>query len=73
MASNKAKVLREPVPKRDLTTREQIILLQGSKLYGHVFPPWKAAPPESEFEFPDSSAYYEYVKSTSVDFNFLED
>lgn len=38
--------------KRDMTTREKIILLQGSKLNGHVFTPWKCSPNASEFDCP---------------------
>lgn len=36
--------------KRALTTREKIILLEGSKLHGFVFPPWTSPPSRSEFE-----------------------
>ena len=54
-------VLREPVSKRDLTTREKILLLEGSKLHGSVFPPWKAAPEPAEFELPTGEAQYMYV------------
>lgn len=38
-----------PTSKRKLTTREEIILLEGSKLNGFVFPPWKGDPSDDEF------------------------
>ncbi|MCJ1242892.1 cysteine protease [Trapelia coarctata] len=43
------KELKQPLSTRTLSTREQIILLQGSKLNGCVFPPWKASPAADEF------------------------
>ena len=38
-----------PNSKREMTTREKIILMEGSKLNGSVFPPW-TPPISSEFE-----------------------
>ena len=38
--------------KRGLTTREKIILLEASKLNGHVFPPWQAPPGLRDFDVP---------------------
>lgn len=43
------KQLKQPLSTRTLSTREQIILLQGSKLNGCVFPPWKESPSAEEF------------------------
>ena len=42
-----------PLSTRTLSTREKIILLEGSKLYGAVFPPWNTAPCVTDFE-PDA-------------------
>ncbi|KAL8738614.1 MAG: hypothetical protein Q9181_000610 [Wetmoreana brouardii] len=42
--------LKEPLSARPLSTREQIILLEASKLHGCRFPPWKSHPNASEFE-----------------------
>ncbi|KAI4092102.1 MAG: hypothetical protein LQ339_007998 [Xanthoria mediterranea] len=42
--------LREPLPSRQLSTREQIILLNSSRLYGSRFPPWQSPPGMAEFE-----------------------
>ena len=42
--------LQEPRSTRTLSTREQIILLEGSKVHGSVFPPWRESPDDSEFE-----------------------
>ncbi|KAI9724800.1 MAG: hypothetical protein M1812_000076 [Candelaria pacifica] len=41
----------KPVSSRQLTKREQIILLEGSKLNGSIFPEWKSAPAPAEFDF----------------------
>ncbi|CAD6590588.1 MAG: Calpain-like cysteine peptidase [Alectoria sarmentosa] len=46
----KANALKEPLSKRELTTREKIILLEASKLHGSRFPPWTSPPTSSEFE-----------------------
>lgn len=59
--SGKRKALKEPVSHRELTTREKIILLEGSKLHGWVFPPWKAAPEPAEFHLPVGEPRYMYV------------
>ncbi|KAL6715719.1 cysteine protease [Lecanora helva] len=48
-------------PKRGLTTREKIILMEGSKLNGNVFPPW-TNPSPSEFEMPR----YEDARDLSI-------
>ena len=37
------------VAKRPLTTRENIIILEGSKLNGYVFKPWDKPPLDDEF------------------------
>lgn len=41
--------LQEPRSTRNLSTREQIILLESSKVHGFVFPPWREGPSDSEF------------------------
>lgn len=41
--------LKQPTSKRRPTTREQIILLEGSKLNGFVFPPWRDDPGPEDF------------------------
>ena len=43
------RTLREPVSKRELTTREKILVLEGSRLQGSIFPPWSTSPAPSEF------------------------
>ncbi|KAL4802676.1 hypothetical protein BDV18DRAFT_146299 [Aspergillus unguis] len=43
-------VLCSPSSTRKLTTREEIILLEGAKLNGFIFPPWKADPTPEEFK-----------------------
>lgn len=42
--------LGPPVPTRKLTTREEIILLEGAKLNGFIFPPWVNAPKPEYFQ-----------------------
>ena len=51
----KIKELKQPVSTRALSTREQIIILQGSKLNGCVFPPWKCPPGTSDFDLDNES------------------
>lgn len=41
--------LKAPISTRPLTTRENIILLEGAKLNGFVFKPWTNAPSSEEF------------------------
>lgn len=58
--SNDAFLLKVPSSQRAITKREQVILLEGSKLHGFIFPPWTSDPPDSLFESPDG-ALYAYV------------
>lgn len=55
--------LKKPKVRRALTTREKIILLEGSKLHGFVFPPWTSPPGWSEFELGIGETLYLYVNS----------
>jgi calpain-7 len=43
-------VLPAPRSERLITRSEEIILLEGSKLHGHIFPPWTSDPEDSEFD-----------------------
>jgi calpain-7 len=45
--------LKEPVSTRSLTTRENIIILEGSKLNGFIFKPWPGPPSQDEFTHRD--------------------
>ena len=45
--------LKDPVSGRIIGRTEEIILLEGSKLHGFIFPPWKDDPDESLFEGDD--------------------
>ncbi|RMD41595.1 hypothetical protein DV735_g3539, partial [Chaetothyriales sp. CBS 134920] len=47
-----------PVSTRKLTTREQIIILEGSKLNGFVFKPWNQPPVKDEFELGSSQVLF---------------
>lgn len=51
------KGLRPPTSKRKLTTREEIITLEGAKLNGFKFPPWQRPPAPEEFELPDNQVF----------------
>ncbi|KAL8953280.1 MAG: hypothetical protein Q9222_000846 [Ikaeria aurantiellina] len=53
-----AVLLREPVSTRALSTREKIILLEGSKLNGSRFPPWETAPKASDFDLEDNEPLF---------------
>lgn len=49
--------LRHPTSKRKLTTREEIIILEGAKLNGFIFPPWDRQPLPSEFAVSDGEPF----------------
>ena len=53
--------LQEPRSDRVLSTREEIILLEGSRLYGSVFLPWKDKPSDSEFDLKPGELQFEYA------------
>jgi calpain-7 len=48
-----------PETRRPFTTREKIILLEGSRLNGFVFPPWTSPPSPSEFETEAGESLYQ--------------
>ena len=49
-AGDKSQRRQSPVCTRKLTTREEIILLEGAKLNSFIFPPWTYPPDVDEFE-----------------------
>lgn len=53
--------LTRPVCTRPLATKEKIIILEGSKLNGFVFPPWKEDPKPEDFELPDGAEPFEDI------------
>ena len=53
--------ISEPKSIRTLSTREQIILLEASKLHGCRFPPWKGDPEKTEFELVEDGVLFTYV------------
>lgn len=53
--------LKEPLSTRTLSTREQILLLQASKLHGCRFPPWEDLPAASEFELGEAQSLFMYA------------
>lgn len=55
--------LKEPLSDRTLTTREQIILLEASRLHGCRFPPWKGVPDAKEFELGMEQLIFMYVNT----------
>ena len=50
--------LKEPLSTRTLTTRENIIILEGAKLNGFIFKPWNRPPSEEEFSDRDGEALF---------------
>ncbi|KAL8999463.1 MAG: hypothetical protein Q9169_001668 [Polycauliona sp. 2 TL-2023] len=68
--------LKEPLSSRSLSTREQIILLESSRLYGCRFPPWQNPPDTAEFQlgadgtvFTDHDAQFRLSETQSAIFN----
>lgn len=51
--------LKEPISKRKLSTREEIILLESAKLNGFLFPPWRNDPNPQEFELIGNEGQFE--------------
>ena len=60
---NKPTPLKVPSSERPVTKAEQIILLEGSKLHGFIFPPWTEDPDESIF---NGRELYTYVPRTPL-------
>ena len=58
--------LKEPSPSRSLSTREQIILLESSRLNGYRFPPWQNSPDTAEFELGEDQSLFTYVGDSIV-------
>jgi len=58
-AVSKEVLLKAPVSARQISKQEEIILLEGSRLHGFIFPPWANEPAESLFvERPDETSFY---------------
>ena len=57
------KNLKVPQSTRQPTTREKLILLEGSRLNGFKFPPWQAPPNPIEFEPNEVGEPFMYVES----------
>jgi calpain-7 len=56
---NKEVLLKASVSGRQISRREEVILLEGSKLHGFIFPPWTNEPDESLFDDrPDETSFY---------------
>ena len=63
-------ILKAPSSDRSITKREEVILLESSKLHGFVFPPWVSDPDESTFDGSDDASLsftYESAKFSLVD------
>ena len=60
----KKRHLEPPFSKRKLTTRENIILLEGAKLNGFIFKPWAGPPSQEEFSRPNGESFF--VDSASL-------
>lgn len=50
--------LREPISSRELSKREEIILLKASVVNGFKFPPWTKDPPADEFATRDGEGQF---------------
>ena len=63
-------VLRPPTSRRKLTTREEIIILEGAKLNGYIFPPWDRPPAPVEFAARDGQPFTYVLKISCHDLLF---
>ena len=58
----KPALLKAPASERKISKREEIILLEGSKLHGFIFPPWNSDPDDSVFdELVKGTEFYTFV------------
>jgi calpain-7 len=57
-ASAPKKTLIAPISTRKLTTRQDIILLEGAKLNGFIFKPWTSEPAPEEFVLRDGEPMF---------------
>ena len=57
-------ILRDPLPTRPLSRREQIIVLESSKLHGSRFPPWQETPGINEFKLGADQTMFTYVDNS---------
>lgn len=55
------KPLRAPLSTRTLSIREQMILLESSRLNGSIFPPWTLEPGDDSFRSMTDDTPYLYV------------
>lgn len=56
-----------PVSQRVITRAEEIILLEGSKLHGFIFPRWTSDPQDATFDDPiDGSRFYTHVSFSHI-------
>jgi hypothetical protein len=53
--------LQPPVSQRAISKREEIILLEGSKLHGFIFPQWTSDPDDALFAGGDGQPSYMWV------------
>jgi calpain-7 len=58
--------LNAPLSGRALPTREQVILLESSKLHGFVFPPWTSEPEGEFFQATGCNGFFLYVLSILI-------
>jgi calpain-7 len=63
LQKSKPTLVKVPSSERTATKAEQIILLEGSKLHGFIFPPWKDDPDESNF---NDDKLYKCVPHASI-------
>jgi calpain-7 len=65
-ATSTARVLKGPVSSRVLTVKEKVILLEGSKLNGFIFPCWESDPDPEEFHLRNGEELFTYGNSSGL-------
>jgi calpain-7 len=53
--------LNEPQSSRNLSNREQIILLESAKVNGFIFPPWTCPPEKADFDLKEGEPEFTSV------------
>ena len=68
--NGKNRKMREPISNRKLSTREKIIVLEGSKLHGSLFPPWLSLPSPSDVlqgsKYEDDTPFHLSVRQAEI-------
>lgn len=67
-----ASVLVAPSSERAITKREEVILLESSKVHGFIFPPWRTVPEDAVFEEVGPGGFIAYTYVTGQRWSVID-